>query len=118
MSMNNELLGRFSDYVTRKSVNSLKSLEPEKIKDIIKGTDSETVELIRQLVDERLLTPKYVFDCECGCRCSVYERILSEEKSFCCKECFTIYLVFFYYPMDYSIIFSIVFYNISNFDVI
>lgn len=88
--MNQELLKRLKKIIKEMSVNSLKSVYPEKLLEWLDISQNELVSFINELYEERLITYKYRFKCRCGNSCVAYLRKLQREP-YVCKACEAIY---------------------------
>lgn len=85
--MKQNLIKEIQEKVKWQPVNSLGNLYPEDIIAWLEVSEQEAAELIDFLHNQRVLSYKYRFLCECGERNTVYENTLNRKKLFCCNIC-------------------------------
>ncbi|MDO4170571.1 MAG: nucleotide-binding protein [Lachnospiraceae bacterium] len=84
--MKQELLKKLQTIIREMSVNSLTSIYPDQLLQLLNASQSDMRQFIADLYAERLITYKYRFQCLCGNTCTAYLKKLQREP-YICKEC-------------------------------
>ena len=86
--MNNVLLQRLKEKMQSQSINSVKCMYPEELLDMLASYDSQAMDFIAWMNEERLLKYVYVVKCACGEFVYVYEnRLFNTNDDICCSKC-------------------------------
>lgn len=86
--MNNVLLQRLKKKLQSRSINSVKSMYPEEVMDMIECYDSQAMYFIEWMNKERLIKYVYIIKCVCGENISIYEnRLLNTKNEIYCAMC-------------------------------
>ena len=72
--MNQEILQKLGIKISEMSCNSLKRIYSSQIQEWTNTSGKDATAFISDLVDERLISCKYDFQCECGNHCTAYVR--------------------------------------------
>ena len=84
--MKQELLAKLQNIIKDMSVNSLRSVYPERVFQWLNISQREFKDFMKELHDERLITYKYTVPCSCGNSGTVYLRKVNKEP-YICVEC-------------------------------
>ena len=84
--MNQEILQKLGIKISEMSCNSLKRIYSSQIQEWTNTSGKDAAAFIGDLVDERLISCKYDFQCECGNHCTSYVRKI-ERSSYKCPVC-------------------------------
>lgn len=84
--MNQHLLKRLQVIIEDMSVNSLTSIYPEQMVELLEAPRGDVKQLVDDMFLERMLAYKYRIQCQCGNVCTAYLRKLQREP-YVCKEC-------------------------------
>lgn len=84
--MNQEILQKLGIKISEMSCNSLKRIYSSQIQEWTNTSGKDAAAFISDLVDERLISCKYDFQCECGNHCTAYVRKI-ERSSYKCPVC-------------------------------
>lgn len=84
--MNQEILQKLGIKISEMSCNSLKRIYSSQIQEWTNTSGKDAAAFIGDLVDERLISCKYDFQCECGNHCTAYVRKI-ERSSYKCPVC-------------------------------
>lgn len=86
--MNNVLLQRLKEKLQSQSINSVKCMYPEELLDMLASYDSQAMDFIAWMNEERLLKYVYVVKCACGELVYVYEnRLFNTNDDIYCSKC-------------------------------
>lgn len=78
---------KMQEQAKRQSVNSLGNLSPEDMTAWLGVSERETKKFLDMLHEQRILRYKFIFQCDCGERCTVYEKRLKRDGVSCCEIC-------------------------------
>lgn len=84
--MDQKKLNKLQKKIEDMSSNSLRRVYPELIQEWLHLSGIETKEFLDELIQERLITSKYDFDCTCGNHCTVFIDKLKDDNYYC-LEC-------------------------------
>lgn len=85
--MKKDLVSKLQNIVKSQSVNSLGGVYPTDLLEWLDISGTELKELVGYLHDERIITYKYRFKCECGEFCTIYEHKLLHDDGLFCEVC-------------------------------
>ncbi len=84
--MDQEILSQLQRQVREISSNSLRRIYSEQFQEWLEISEKETKDFLLELIDERLVTCKFDFECSCGNNCTAYLKKI-ENKTYQCDNC-------------------------------
>lgn len=85
--MNHMIISKLKSWIEPLSVNQIKSISPRLLQRQLEISNSELLDVINFLYDERVVRYRYKFKCNiCGSDCVAYDRVLREGE-YNCDEC-------------------------------
>ena len=85
--MRKNLIEKLQNKVKVQSVNSLGNIYPDDISEWLGISKKETKDFVEELHNERVILYKFVFKCECGEICTIYENRLNRDGNYFCDVC-------------------------------
>ena len=85
--MRKNLIKKLQSKVKEQSVNSLGNIYLDDIAEWLSTSKKETKDFVEELHNQRIILYKFVFKCECGEICTVYENRLNRDGNYFCDIC-------------------------------
>lgn len=85
--MRTDLIRKIQNKAKVLSVNSLGNIYPDDVVGWLGVSKKETRDFIEELHKQRVILYKFVFKCECGEVCTVYENRLNRDGKYFCEIC-------------------------------
>lgn len=85
--MRKNLVKKLQNKVKVQPVNSLGNIYPDDIAEWLGISKKETKDFVEDLHNQRIILYKFVFRCECGEICTIYENRLKRDRNYFCDIC-------------------------------